>query len=102
MRLLNEERAIVSEIAGTTRDTIEDEITIGGIGFRFIDTAGIRETLDTVERIGIERTYEKMEKAEVVLFLIAAMDVLDHEGSFYNELKKIKNQISLKTINRPD
>uniref|UniRef100_UPI00260BEC54 tRNA uridine-5-carboxymethylaminomethyl(34) synthesis GTPase MnmE n=1 Tax=uncultured Eudoraea sp. TaxID=1035614 RepID=UPI00260BEC54 len=73
--LLKEERAIVSEIAGTTRDSIEDEITIGGIGFRFIDTAGIRETKDKVERIGIERTYEKMEKAEVVLFLITAADV---------------------------
>ena len=96
--LLNEERAIVSEIAGTTRDTIEDEITIGGIGFRFIDTAGIRETLDTVERIGIERTYEKMEKAEVVLFLIAAMDVLDHEGSFYNELKKIRTKYPSKPL----
>jgi len=52
--LLNEERAIVSEIAGTTRDTFEDELIIGGIGFRFIDTAGIRETIDVVESIGIK------------------------------------------------
>jgi len=96
--LLKEERAIVSEIAGTTRDTIEDEITIGGIGFRFIDTAGIRETSDKVERIGIERTYEKMEKAEVVLFLISAMDVLDHEASFYNELKKLRAKYPSKPI----
>ena len=58
--LLNEERAIVSDIAGTTRDTIEDEITIGGIGFRFIDTAGIRETKDVVESIGIKKTFEKI------------------------------------------
>ena len=58
--LLNEERAIVSEIAGTTRDTIEDEISIGGVGFRFIDTAGIRETKDVVESIGIKRTFEKI------------------------------------------
>src|SRR5690554_6350374 len=57
--LLNEERAIVSDIAGTTRDTIEDEISIGGIGFRFIDTAGIRETSDTIEGLGIKRTFEK-------------------------------------------
>jgi tRNA modification GTPase len=56
--LLNEERAIVSEIAGTTRDTIEDELVIGGIGFRFIDTAGIRETQDIIEGIGIKKTFE--------------------------------------------
>ncbi|GHA47432.1 tRNA modification GTPase MnmE [Salinimicrobium marinum] len=67
--LLNEERAIVSEIAGTTRDTIEDEISIGGIGFRFIDTAGIRETEDVVESIGIKRTFEKISQAQVVLYL---------------------------------
>ena len=60
--LLNEERAIVSEIAGTTRDTIEDEISIGGLGFRFIDTAGIRDTEDIVEGIGIRKTFEKIEE----------------------------------------
>jgi tRNA modification GTPase len=59
LNALNEERAIVSEIAGTTRDTIEDELVIGGIGFRFIDTAGIRETQDVVESIGIRKTFEK-------------------------------------------
>ncbi|MBL7473084.1 tRNA uridine-5-carboxymethylaminomethyl(34) synthesis GTPase MnmE [Robertkochia sediminum] len=67
--LLQEERAIVSDIAGTTRDTIEDEMVIGGIGFRFIDTAGIRETKDVVESIGIQRTFEKIEKAQVVIYL---------------------------------
>jgi len=67
--LLNEERALVSEIAGTTRDTIEDEISIGGIGFRFIDTAGIRETEDIVEGMGIKRTFEKIEKSQVTLYL---------------------------------
>ncbi|WP_224485544.1 tRNA uridine-5-carboxymethylaminomethyl(34) synthesis GTPase MnmE [Robertkochia aurantiaca] len=67
--LLNEERAIVSEIAGTTRDTVEDEISIGGVGFRFIDTAGIRETQDVVESIGIKRTFEKIENAQVVIYL---------------------------------
>ncbi|SDL36845.1 tRNA modification GTPase trmE [Salinimicrobium catena] len=70
--LLNEERAIVSEIAGTTRDTIEDEISIGGVGFRFIDTAGIRETEDVVESIGIKRTFEKISQAQVVLYLFDA------------------------------
>jgi tRNA modification GTPase len=70
--LLREEKAIVSEIAGTTRDSIEDEIAIGGIGFRFIDTAGIRDTSDVVEGMGIQRTYEKMEKAQVVLYMLDA------------------------------
>ncbi len=67
--LLNEERAIVSEIPGTTRDAIEDEISIKGVGFRFIDTAGIRETKDHVEGIGIKKTYEKIGKADLVLYL---------------------------------
>ncbi|WP_324720962.1 tRNA uridine-5-carboxymethylaminomethyl(34) synthesis GTPase MnmE [Salinimicrobium sp. HB62] len=75
--LLNEERAIVSEIAGTTRDTIEDEISIGGIGFRFIDTAGIRETEDVVESIGIKRTFEKISQAQVVLYLFDASRLQD-------------------------
>ena len=64
--LLNEERAIVSEIAGTTRDTIEDELVIGGIGFRLIDTAGIRQTVDVIENLGIQKTFEKIEQAQVV------------------------------------
>ncbi len=68
--LLNEERAIVSDIAGTTRDTIEDELVIDGIGFRFIDTAGIRDTIDVVESIGIKKTFEKMEQAQVVVYLV--------------------------------
>ncbi|MBW8243330.1 tRNA uridine-5-carboxymethylaminomethyl(34) synthesis GTPase MnmE [Muricauda oceani] len=72
--LLNEERAIVSEIAGTTRDTVEDHISIKGIGFRFIDTAGIRETVDVVEKIGIERTFEKIEKARLIIYLFDGMD----------------------------
>ncbi len=68
--LLNEERAIVSEIAGTTRDTVEDQISIDGINFRFIDTAGIRKTTDKVEKIGIARAYEKIQEAQLVLYLI--------------------------------
>lgn len=70
--LLNEERAIVSDIAGTTRDTVEDEIAIDGIRYRFIDTAGIRKTDDTIESLGIERTMKKAEQADVVLFLFDA------------------------------
>ena len=68
--LLNEQRAIVSEIEGTTRDTIEDKITIEGITFRFIDTAGLRETEDVVESIGVERAKEKLKEASLVLYLI--------------------------------
>ncbi|MCL4143665.1 UNVERIFIED_CONTAM: hypothetical protein GTU68_013508 [Idotea baltica] len=70
--LLNEEKAIVSDIAGTTRDAIEDEISIDGVVFRFIDTAGIRETKDIVENIGIKKAYEKAENAQLIIFLIDA------------------------------
>lgn len=69
-RLLNDERAIVSDIHGTTRDTIEDVMDIRGVQFRFIDTAGIRQTDDQVEQIGIQRTYQAIEKARIVLWLI--------------------------------
>lgn len=68
--LLNEQKAIVSDIAGTTRDVIEDQMSIDGIIFRFIDTAGLRETTDTIEAIGVERTQAKMSEASLVLYLI--------------------------------
>ncbi len=67
--LLLEDRAIVSDIPGTTRDTVEETITIGGVLFRFIDTAGIRRTDDTVERLGIERSYKKAQEAAIVVLL---------------------------------
>lgn len=90
--LLNEERAIVSEIAGTTRDTIEDEITIGGIGFRFIDTAGIRDTEDIVESIGIKKTFEKIDQSQVVIFLFDAQNNIDDLESVRIEIEKIRNK----------
>lgn len=101
--LLNEERAIVSEIAGTTRDTIEDELVIGGIGFRFIDTAGIRDTEDVVESIGIKKTFEKIEQAQVVLYLSPLTPkggTLDRENikQVQVEIEKIKNQFPLKPL----
>ena len=68
--LLNEERAIVSDIHGTTRDVIEDTMNLGGITFRFIDTAGIRETTDTIESLGIERSFQKLDQADIVLWVI--------------------------------
>lgn len=70
--LLNEERAIVSDIHGTTRDVIEDTMNLGGITFRFIDTAGIRETTDTIESLGIERSFQKLDQADIVLWVIDA------------------------------
>ena len=72
--LVGEERAIVSDIHGTTRDVIEDTVNLRGITFRFIDTAGIRQTTDVVESIGIERTYQKMQQASIVLWMIDATD----------------------------
>jgi tRNA modification GTPase len=68
--LLNEEKAIVSDIHGTTRDVIEDTVNINGVTFRFIDTAGIRHTTDTIETLGIERTYQKIAQASIVLWMI--------------------------------
>ena len=76
--LLNEEKAIVSDIHGTTRDSIEDSVDINGINFRFIDTAGIRNTKDKVENMGIERTYQKIEQASIVLWLIDCTQVSEH------------------------
>jgi len=72
--LLNEERAIVSEIEGTTRDSIEDTVSIEGVTFRFIDTAGLRETADTIENLGIRRTYQKIEQSSIVMLLVEAGD----------------------------
>ena len=96
--LLNEERAIVSEIAGTTRDTIEDELVIGGIGFRFIDTAGIRDTEDVIESIGIKKTFEKIEQAQVVLYLFDSLKFKVQSSEYIFELEKIKNQFPLKPL----
>lgn len=96
--LLNEERAIVSDIAGTTRDTIEDEISIGGIGFRFIDTAGIRETKDVVESIGIKKTFEKIDQAQVVIYLFDASDFKTSIRTFQIEIEKIKNKYPQKPL----
>ncbi len=96
--LLNEERAIVSEIAGTTRDTIEDELVIGGIGFRFIDTAGIRETQDIIEGIGIKKTFEKIDQAQVVLYLFESLKFKVSGSEYITEIEKVKNKYPLKPL----
>jgi tRNA modification GTPase len=97
--LLNEERAIVSDIAGTTRDTIEDELVINGIGFRFIDTAGIRETQDHVESIGIQKTFEKIEQAQVVMFLVDSTELtMESLERLKVEVEKIKNKYPQKAL----
>ena len=109
--LLNEERAIVSAIAGTTRDTIEDELVIDGIGFRFIDTAGIRQTTDEVESIGIQKTFEKIELAQVVLYLFESSKFIPlslHQSAYassqvsgldyINEIELIKNNYPQKQL----
>jgi len=94
--LLNEEKAIVSTIAGTTRDAIEDEITIEGVKFRFIDTAGIRQTNDTVEAIGIKKTFKKIAQSQVVLQLFDGSKISEETYS------EIKNTIEKKLSQYPD
>lgn len=96
--LLNEERAIVSDIAGTTRDTIEDELVINGIGFRFIDTAGIRDTKDVVESIGIQKTFEKIEQAQVILYLFESLKFKDQRPEHIIEIQKIRNKYPQKPL----
>ena len=86
--LLNEEKAIVSDIPGTTRDMIEDELFIDGIRFRLIDTAGLRESTDTIEAIGIERTQQRMRNAALVVYLFDGLNILPDElGDVLAELR---------------
>ncbi|SKB69344.1 tRNA modification GTPase [Dyadobacter psychrophilus] len=98
--LLNEEKAIVTSIAGTTRDVIEDTIVLEGLKFRFIDTAGIRETTDLVESIGIERSKAAMEKADIVIFLFDSLETL-HENQQLARLLPSEKQV-LYVLNKID
>ncbi len=92
--LLCDDRAIVSDIAGTTRDTIEETMTIGGVLFRFIDTAGLRETSDEVEKIGISRSYKKMEEAAIIL---ALLDVTASEEENDASISDIVSKMDVRT-----
>ena len=96
--LLNEEKAIVSDIAGTTRDAIEDELIIDGVVFRFIDTAGIRETEDVVESIGIKKAYEKAENAQLIIFLIDSNKYIHSKELFLEEIATIKQRFPNKRL----
>lgn len=90
--LLGEDRALVSEVAGTTRDTIEETLNLGGILFRFIDTAGLRESDDTVEKMGIERSFRKISEAEIVL---ALLDGTSTESDLLNNLREVVDAVDL-------
>lgn len=93
--LVGEERALVSNVHGTTRDTIEEAVNVGGTLVRFIDTAGIRETSDTVERMGIERTFDKMAEADIVLWLI---DLTVYQAQYDELAEKIGVQVQGKQL----
>ncbi len=99
--LLNEDRAIVSDIAGTTRDTIEDELNINGIIFRFIDTAGIRETADIIEAKGVERTLERMKQAKLIIYMVDALQTPDELDEQLRDLRKIDIPF-LAVVNKAD
>ena len=96
--LLNEEKAIVSDIAGTTRDAIEDEMIIDGVAFRFIDTAGIRETKDIVESIGIKKAYEKAENAQLIILLVNSEKFKVQSSKFKVEIENINTRFPNKRL----
>ncbi len=100
--LLNEDKAIVSDIAGTTRDAIEDTLIIEGYNFRFIDTAGIRKTTDIIENLGIEKTLEKANKSEIILFIIDANQELESQLLELNKVRKDNMARVLVIVNKID
>jgi tRNA modification GTPase len=100
--LLNEDRAIVSEIPGTTRDVIEDEMVLGGINFRFTDTAGLRETADVIEAMGVERTRDRMKKASLIIYLFDLSQTSLEEIAAEEESLKKFGAPYIKTGNKVD
>ena len=100
--ILNEEKAMVSDIAGTTRDFIEDTMVIDGVMFRFIDTAGIRETSDILEGLGIERSKQKLREAEIVLFISDIHKSVEETIAEFNDLQLTKDQTGVILLNKAD
>lgn len=99
-RLTGQERAIVTEIAGTTRDTLEEQVQIGGIGFQMIDTAGIRNTADVVEKIGVERAKQAAEEADLILYVVDASQPLDE--SDLEIISMIEQKKAIILLNKTD
>ena len=105
--LLGEERAIVSPIAGTTRDTVEDTLSLGGVMFRFIDTAGLRHSDDQIESAGIERSYKALREAQVVIHLFEGdepleSDILCEDGLAQKTLIRVRNKMDIYPVNQDD
>ena len=100
--LLNEEKAIVSDIAGTTRDAIEDNLIIKGFNFRFIDTAGIRDTTDAIENLGIKKSYDKAKSAEIILFLIDETQDIEKQISSLKKVEILHKNKVLVIANKKD
>ena len=100
--LLNEDKAIVSDIAGTTRDSIEDEIIFKGYNFRFIDTAGIRKTNDKIENLGIDRTISHAKKSSIIIYLLDASENIENQINNINKLDKEDQDKVIRVINKID
>ena len=100
--LLNEEKAIVSDIAGTTRDAIEDELIIEGQKFRFIDTAGLRFTDDTIEKIGIKKSIQKVNESKIIIHLIDGTKNINEQIKNIENLNFNNNEIVIRIINKED
>jgi tRNA modification GTPase len=100
--LLNEDRAIVSDIAGTTRDTIEDTIQLEGVNFRFIDTAGLRETIDVIEKFGVAKAKQKISEAEIILLVVDISEKIEDIIAQYKNLDLRKEQNCIIVLNKID
>ncbi|MBT6013319.1 MAG: tRNA uridine-5-carboxymethylaminomethyl(34) synthesis GTPase MnmE [Flavobacteriales bacterium] len=100
--LLNEDKAIVSDIAGTTRDAIEDSLIIEGFNFRFIDTAGIRNTTDTIENMGIKKSFDKANQSKIILFLLDVTQNIEDQILESEKIKKTYSEKVLIVVNKTD
>lgn len=101
--MLKKDRAIVTEIPGTTRDTIEENLNINGILLKLIDTAGIRRTEDKIEKIGIERTLNAIDESDLILFILDGTTPFDYEDELiYSKIKDLKNKTVIIVLNKSD